>query len=152
MSQLESEQTNRALWPVRGREARTRTSYFCLGILVDNMVGCPATSDAKPFLKLGVPSDFRMFHCECCPSLRNLEGPAKNSKEFPRWDHLAQQCHTRGSASCATVESAYHRALRSWCFQGKRGLMPYENKCGRRMPWTIGSASESSYSVLEPER
>jgi hypothetical protein len=36
--------------------------HLSLSVLVDNVVRSPATPDAKPFLKVGIPSDFQMFH------------------------------------------------------------------------------------------
>jgi hypothetical protein len=35
--------------------------HLSVSVLADHVVRCPATSGAKPFLKLGIPSDV-MFH------------------------------------------------------------------------------------------
>lgn len=59
--------------------------HLSFGILADNVVGSAATPNAKPFLKLGIPSDFRMFHCDAMA----VESIAENSMKFPTENYLA---------------------------------------------------------------
>jgi hypothetical protein len=51
-----------ARWLCGGRLA-LKQRHLNLGIVMDNMVGRASTTNAKPFLKVRIPSDFRMFHC-----------------------------------------------------------------------------------------
>ena len=50
--------------PWRAGKLTLEPFHLRLRILADHMVGGPATLDAKPLLKLRIPPNFHMFHCE----------------------------------------------------------------------------------------